>query len=93
MKKIVLVVGSLLCVWSGLTQELRSAGTLLVDLSADTITANDGDAIAQWANSGGSLGGVFAAVTNNAGVGLGRIYPGGKVGLSLMDRGYRRQHI
>ena len=55
------------CVLSGMTQGLRSAGTLLVDVSADSITANDGDAVTQWANSG-TLGGAFAVVTNNAGV-------------------------
>jgi len=48
-------------------QSLRTAGTLLVDVSADALVANDGDAIAQWTNSG-SLGGAFCAVTNNAGV-------------------------
>jgi autotransporter-associated beta strand protein len=52
---------------SGITQELRSSGTVLVDLSAEALTASDGDAIAEWANSG-TLGGAFAAVTNNAGV-------------------------
>lgn len=67
MKISVPVVASLLCAWTGLTQELRSAGELLVDLSAEALSANDGDAIAQWANSG-TLGGAFAAVTNNAGV-------------------------
>ena len=67
MKIIVPVAFSLMCALSGLTQELRTAGTLLVDVSADAITANDGDAIAQWANSG-TLGGAFAAVTNNEGV-------------------------
>jgi autotransporter-associated beta strand protein len=67
MKMIVMIAGSLMCALSGLTQGLRSAGTLLVDVSADEITANDGDAVAQWANSG-SLGGAFAAITNNAGV-------------------------
>jgi autotransporter-associated beta strand protein len=61
------VAVSLLCVLSGLTEELRTAGTLLVDVSADALTASDGDAIAQWPNSG-TLGGAFAAVTNNAGV-------------------------
>lgn len=67
MNKIVPVALSLMCALTGLTEELRTAGTLLVDISADAITANDGDAIAQWANSG-TLGGAFAAVTNNAGV-------------------------
>ena len=67
MKKIVAVALSLMCVLSGLAEDLRSAGTLLVDVSADAITASDGDAITQWANSG-TLGGAFAAVTNNAGV-------------------------
>lgn len=51
---------------SGMAQELRSAGTLLVDLSADTVTAADGNAIAQWAN-GGTLGGTFATLTGSAG--------------------------
>ena len=67
MKMIMTVALSLMCVLSGLADDLRSAGTLLVDVSADAITASDGDAIAQWANSG-TLGGAFAAVTNNAGV-------------------------
>ena len=48
-------------------QGLRTAGTLLVDVSADAIVANDGDAIAQWSNSG-TLGVAFYAVTNNAGI-------------------------
>ncbi len=51
---------------SGLAQELRSAGTLLVDLSADTVTAGDGDPVTQWANAG-TLGGSFAVPTGSAG--------------------------
>jgi len=67
MKIHALVMFVVTCAFAGMAQELRSAGTVLVDLSADAITANDGDMIAQWANSG-TLGGAFAAVTNNAGV-------------------------
>lgn len=52
---------------TALAQGLRNAGTVLVDVSADSITANDGDAVSQWVNSG-SLGGSFAAITNNAGI-------------------------
>ncbi|MDD2600276.1 MAG: autotransporter-associated beta strand repeat-containing protein [Kiritimatiellae bacterium] len=37
---------------SGLTQELRSAGSLLVDVSADTITAANGAAVTTWLNGG-----------------------------------------
>ena len=54
------------CVLSGMTQGLRSAGNLLVDLSADAVTAGDGNAITQWANAG-SLGGNFATLTGSTG--------------------------
>jgi autotransporter-associated beta strand protein len=54
------------CALSGMAQEVRTAGTLLVDLSADAVTAADGDAIAQWANAG-TLGGNFAPLTGSSG--------------------------
>ncbi len=69
MKTVVVGMTVLTCAFSGMAQALRSAGTLIVDMSADSITANDGDAIAQWANTG-TLGGAFEAVTNNAGISL-----------------------
>jgi len=60
------VTAAILCACAGLAQELRSAGTLLVDLSAETLAAEDGAFIAQWENSG-SLGGTFAALPGNSG--------------------------
>jgi autotransporter-associated beta strand protein len=66
MKRSIPVAIFVMCACSGLTQELRSAGTLLVDVSADAITADDGDAIAQWPNSG-TLGGDFAPLSGSTG--------------------------
>ncbi len=68
MKKIMLGLFLVtLCALSGIAQGLRSAGTLLVDLSADALIAEDGTPVTHWAN-GGTLGGAFAALTNNVGV-------------------------
>ncbi len=68
MKKSMLGMALVLAfVFAGRAQDLRTAGTLVVDLSADALIAADGDAIAQWANAG-TLGGSFVAITNNAGV-------------------------
>ena len=67
MKKIVLgMVLVMVCALSGRTQSLRSAGTLLVDLSADTLAAADGDPITLWTN-GGTLGGNLAPLSGSAG--------------------------
>ncbi len=66
MKMIVPVALGLMGALSGLTQELRSSGTLLVDVSAEALTASDGDAVAQWPNSG-TLGGSFAVPTGSTG--------------------------
>jgi len=66
MRIIVPATVSLLCALSGMAQGLRTAGTLLVDISAEALTGNDGDAVAQWPNSG-SLGGNFSALTGNTG--------------------------
>jgi autotransporter-associated beta strand protein len=66
MKKIVVVAAALIVAGSGGAQELRSAGTLLVDLSAEALAASDGDAVAQWPNAG-TLGGAFSALAGGAG--------------------------
>lgn len=47
-------------------QTLRTAGTLAVDVTADTITAADGDAVTSWAN-GGTLGAAFNALAGMTG--------------------------
>jgi len=47
-------------------QILRTAGTLAVDVTADTITAADGDAVTSWAN-GGTLGAAFNALAGMTG--------------------------
>ena len=67
MKKIVFgMVFVMVCSFSGMAEGLRSAGALLVDLSADSVTAADGNAITQWANAG-TLGGNFATMTGSTG--------------------------
>ncbi len=65
MKKIVLVM-MLGCAFSGRAQSLRTAGTLLVDLSADALTADDGTPVTQWTNAG-TLGGNFTPLSGSSG--------------------------
>lgn len=67
MTKIRTFSSALLFALSSSAQDLRTAGTLLVDVSAEALTANDGDTVTQWPNSG-LLGGAFVAITNNAGI-------------------------
>ena len=67
MKKHVLSMAVVMAsVLSGMAENLRSAGTLLVDLSADSLTAGDGASITQWVNSG-TQGGSFAVPTGSTG--------------------------
>ena len=67
MKKYVLsMVVVMASALSGRAETLRSAGTLLVDLSADALTAGDGASITQWVNAG-TLGGNLATLTGSAG--------------------------
>ncbi len=66
MKTIMPATVFLVCALSGMAQELRTAGTLLVDISAEALTADDGAPVTQWANAG-TLGGSFSALTGNAG--------------------------
>ncbi len=66
MKTIAPITVIMACVLSGMSQELRTAGTLLVDISAEALTANDGDPVTQWANAG-TLGGNFTPLSGSTG--------------------------
>jgi autotransporter-associated beta strand protein len=52
MKIRVFVFVMLMCALSGMAQSLKTAGDLLMDVSAEAITATNGAAITQWANDG-----------------------------------------
>ena len=66
MKKITLFTVLLIAVaFSGTAQTLKTAGTLLVDVSAENITATNGAAVTQWTNDG-SLGD-FNVLSGNSG--------------------------